>query len=812
MAAADRRREALEALTRKEIQQLAMDANIKANQKTASLIDQLLGAGVAFAPQLSPLAHRACAGKESEGRRAREPLADLCNRSGEARILLTPTMPRPAAGCRAAAADAETGEEDALSHQLAAVSLGALPAGEGHGEHAGAKHVGAAGQSASSASPPVFAPWEEEDGELETIRETLAQLLELGFSEDEAQWAIDEAKKRCQTAAAPGDTDDGLADQLDKLSLYQHVSHSDGHDSDRKRQEALPSSPPATSCQQAASPKPSSPSPSTFCAPPPTSSAGHQAPPQQQQDERGQTEREQAPRTGIQQVLDVVLPRMDTWTLSFRAVLVSHAWQLSALKALTNKPDAASHTPTQGRQVEDAGEDPSTAMAVIYDVPHAAFRAKFPWARFLAEGGFKKVYLVYNGSNARQEALSVMDLAAMQETGNAAVAEAEVRLSFLLSRLVQLNRCPHFVQVYQFLRSSTSPPPDWGDAENKAPKGSLSQFLSAVNPNEGTKPPPRAPRGRAPKTRKGDFQYIRMEFCDGGDVEEALREHPRPPARVVVWLLRQMALALFFAQQEMNLRHYDVKLLNFFLKSEVRSTAKTDIKQEQMAPTNIATVSKGTWCEEGGGGDRDSFWEGDERGWVVKLADYGTAEIDCASMSAPLENRHVTTWENVLPSFLLYGDAARQDYSSDLHALGLCLLHLTTGDAPYEEVVAGLTCPPALASSLRSIWLNMDSKKSKKKYIKGGGKGGKGAREVGGRGGVGWAGVEEEWGERYRWVAALLEDVEEEEVLLQDTLYRNLVLFAPHLAEVSLSLSLSVSLSLSLSPPPSPPPPLSLSH
>ncbi len=48
------RRGALEALTRKEIQQLAMDANLKANQKTASLIDQLLCAGVAFAPQLSP--------------------------------------------------------------------------------------------------------------------------------------------------------------------------------------------------------------------------------------------------------------------------------------------------------------------------------------------------------------------------------------------------------------------------------------------------------------------------------------------------------------------------------------------------------------------------------------------------------------------------------------------------------------------------------------------------------------------------------------------------------------------------------------
>jgi len=34
-------RKKLEGLSRKEIQQLAMDANLKANQKTASLIEQL---------------------------------------------------------------------------------------------------------------------------------------------------------------------------------------------------------------------------------------------------------------------------------------------------------------------------------------------------------------------------------------------------------------------------------------------------------------------------------------------------------------------------------------------------------------------------------------------------------------------------------------------------------------------------------------------------------------------------------------------------------------------------------------------------
>ena len=37
--------------------------------------------------------------------------------------------------------------------------------------------------------------------------------------------------------------------------------------------------------------------------------------------------------------------------------------------------------------------------------------------------------------------------------------------------------------------------------------------------------------------------------------------------------------------------------------------------------------------------------------------------------------------------------------------------------------------------------------------------------------------------ERYRWVAALVEAADEEDTLLQDTLYRNLVLFAPELVE-----------------------------
>ena len=345
---AARSRAALEALSRKEIQQLAMDANLRANQKTASLIEQLLGAGegaLSAWADAAPSHHEGCCGKEPPGR-TRAPLADVSNGNAgsAAKLSMTPPMPRPAEGAGAACAG---GDEDALARQLAAVSLGALPAGSGadeeHGEppHAAVAHADAAVESASSASPPGFAPWEEEEGELETIRETLAQLLELGFSEEEAQWAIDEAKKKCQShlgersagGQAPAgadalDEDGGLADQLDKLSLQSKA--------------APPASPLSTSCQHAASPTPSSRSPTALRASTPQESATRL---EQHTKAHVQADREQAPQTGIQQVLDLVLPCMDTWTLSFCASLVSQGWQRAVVKALALKPDAACSVP-----------------------------------------------------------------------------------------------------------------------------------------------------------------------------------------------------------------------------------------------------------------------------------------------------------------------------------------------------------------------------------------------------------------------------------------------------------------------------------
>lgn len=54
------------------------------------------------------------------------------------------------------------------------------------------------------------------------------------------------------------------------------------------------------------------------------------------------------------------------------------------------------------------------------------------------------------------------------------------------------------------------------------------------------------------------------------------------------------------------------------------------------------------------------------------------------------------------------GSWARQSYASDTFPLGLCLFHLLTGYAPYEELLKDVHCPAYLATLLRDIWLTED--------------------------------------------------------------------------------------------------------
>jgi hypothetical protein len=53
---------------------------------------------------------------------------------------------------------------------------------------------------------------------------------------------------------------------------------------------------------------------------------------------------------------------------------------------------------------------------------------------------------------------------------------------------------------------------------------------------------------------------------------------------------------------------------------------------------------------------------------------------------------------------MIHGDDAQQGHGQDNFGLGLCMLHLFTGHAPYEEILEDDFCPPKLLLELRKVW------------------------------------------------------------------------------------------------------------
>ena len=44
------------------------------------------------------------------------------------------------------------------------------------------------------------------------------------------------------------------------------------------------------------------------------------------------------------------------------------------------------------------------------------------------------------------------------------------------------------------------------------------------------------------------------------------------------------------------------------------------------------------------------------------------------------------------------------DYAPDTFSIGLCMLHMFTGSASYEEVMEEIECPALLISELKALW------------------------------------------------------------------------------------------------------------
>ena len=84
----------------------------------------------------------------------------------------------------------------------------------------------------------------------------------------------------------------------------------------------------------------------------------------------------------------------------------------------------------------------------------------------------------------------------------------------------------------------------------------------------------------------------------------------------------------------------------------------------------------------------------------AQLADYGTADLRAESDGCPVTLAQITTLENTPPEQLILGDCSTQGNGHDCFGLGLCMLHLFTGHAPYEEILESVSCPKMLKNKV----------------------------------------------------------------------------------------------------------------
>jgi len=270
------------------------------------------------------------------------------------------------------------------------------------------------------------------------------------------------------------------------------------------------------------------------------------------------------------------------------------------------------------------------------------------------------------------------DVKQIHSTGNINVVGAELAVSVMLSSLVRRGICPNFVTTRGMFSCQYEPPDSyWGTANNKRPKGTVYSSPKAKR------------RPKEPK-ESGHFQYIRMELCGEGDAEEFLKRQPDESAIPLQArnLLFQISFALYAAAEKFSLKHYDVKLLNIFLQKLPKNDDGNVILRYGLGEHTFALQSSR------------------EEAIVAKLADYGTANVDCVTSGQNVTIAQFTTLENTPPDFLILGDQALQGHGHDCFGLGLCMLHLFTGHAPYEEILEEVACPFNLKKELRKLWEN----------------------------------------------------------------------------------------------------------
>lgn len=186
----------------------------------------------------------------------------------------------------------------------------------------------------------------------------------------------------------------------------------------------------------------------------------------------------------------------------------------------------------------------------------------YPAGRFMAEGGFKRVFKVRNAAERRVEAMGVIDLRSMRKQGLESQLANELWISYLLSQVALRRCCPHFLRLHGCFQSAHPPPSeDWGDMnlrEGEDEGGELNyESPESEEESEAEAEPDAKPKrnGRKPAvvSRKlcgTCYQYVLMQLAEYGDMEEACKAEPGKMWAVdrLAPMLFQMLFSLYSAQ------------------------------------------------------------------------------------------------------------------------------------------------------------------------------------------------------------------------------------------------------------------------
>ena len=279
---------------------------------------------------------------------------------------------------------------------------------------------------------------------------------------------------------------------------------------------------------------------------------------------------------------------------------------------------------------------------------------KYSWGAFLSSGACKDVFCIQNKGTNELSAIGISDLDDLSERGMESVTKQELEISVLCSNLVDLNICPNIVTIHSVFRSAYP-----GPSCHWLPKTSLwDQKFPNLSKHSGLSYPPFAtpasanlhPTEKQMKGSKGNYQFTRMEFCSGGDMEAYVRRGVSLDLATVKILLFQMCYALYCTRDQLTLRHYDIKLLNFFVTHGSTLLTPSEVNTQDQKPKSrfgkdhssllghsYTAKPKPIESVRLQIGFEDSMFEvpifcDRSKPQLVKLADFGTSTINPATL------------------------------------------------------------------------------------------------------------------------------------------------------------------------------------